>query len=138
MSNRTVAIIGIVIFVSGLFGGVVLEKLDVTNFTDSDESFSISVNDATGTNQYTLVEIDEGDNDEEAAITWVYHEFVFDSNGGSNAVTWDFADGTTATGSTVSHMFKISGVYIVTATSIGPDEIKIATTEGGIATEYTK
>ena len=129
MSNRTVAMIGILIFVSGLFGGVVLEKLDVTSFTDSNDSFSISVDDATGTNQYTLVEIDEGDNDEEAAITWVYHEFVFDSNGGSDAVTWDFADGTTAAGSMVSHMFKTSGVYIVTATSIGPDEIKIATTE---------
>ena len=129
MSNRTVAIIGIVIFVSGLFGGVVLEKLDVTNFTDSNESFLISVDDDTGTNLYNLVEIDEGDNDEESAITWVYHEFVFASSGGSDAVTWDFADGTTATGSTVSHMFKTSGVYIVTATSIGLDQIKIATTE---------
>lgn len=129
MSKRTIAMIGIAIFISGMFGGVVLEKLDVTSFADSNDSFTVSVDDTLGTNLYTLVEIDEGDNDEESAITWVFHEFIFSSTGGSNSVTWDFADGTTATGSEVTHMFENSGIYMVTATSIGLDNIMIASIE---------
>ena len=129
MSNRTIAMVGIVIFMSGMLGGVVLEKLDVTSFADSNDSFTVSVDDDTGTNLYSLVEIDEGDNDEESSITWVYHEFMFTSTGESDAVTWDFADGTSATGTEVTHMFQNSGVYMVTATSIGADNIKISSIE---------
>ena len=58
MHQRTLAIVGVVIFLSGLFGGVALEKFDV-GFSLSDEpSFSIEVDNDVGVNQYTLIEID--------------------------------------------------------------------------------
>ena len=84
MSQRTLAIVGVVIFLSGLFAGVTLEKFDI-GFSSSDEQlFSIEVDNDVGVNQYTLIEVDEGDNDEEVQITWVYHEFSFTSTGGEN------------------------------------------------------
>ena len=123
MSTRVIAFIGAIIFVSGMFGGVVLERLDVSLSNEKEQNFSIEVDNSEGTNLYSLIEIDEGDNDEEEQITWVLHEFKFSSNGGGDAITWDFGDGTTASGSSVSHYFQSSGIFLVTATSISSDEI---------------
>ena len=75
MSQKTLAILGIVIFLSGFFGGVILEKIDAGFSLSGEQSFSIEVDNDVGVNLYTLIEIDEGDNDEEVQITWVYHEF---------------------------------------------------------------
>ena len=127
--NRSVGTATVILIITLFVSAGTLLSLDVVSLSSESNSLSIQVDQSEGTNVYTMNEIDEGDNDEESAITWVYHEFMFASNGGSDAVTWDFADGTTATGATVSHMFKTSGVYMVTATSIGPDKIEIATTE---------
>ena len=129
MHQRTLAIVGVVIFLSGLFGGVALEKFDV-GFSSSDEpSFSIEVDNDVGVNQYTLIEIDEGDNDEEVQITWVYHEFLFTSTGGGDSTTWDFGDGTTGTGDTVTHQYQSSGIFTVTATSISSEAISTSLLE---------
>ena len=129
MSTRVIAIIGAVIFVSGMFGGVVLERIDASLSNENKQTFSIEVDDSEGTNLYSLIEIDEGDNDEEEQITWVLHEFKFTSNGGGDAITWDFGDGTTASGSTISHQFTSSGTFLITATSISSDKVETTSIE---------
>lgn len=124
MSTRVIAVIGVFIFVSGMFGGALLERLDVSLSNDIEQGFSIEVDNYEGTNYYSLIEIDEGDNDEEEQITWVLHEFKFSSNAGGDAITWDFGDGTTASGSSVSHQFESSGIFTITATSISSSNIE--------------
>ena len=129
MSNRVIAIIGAVIFVSGMFGGVVLERIDASLSNENEQNFSIEVDDSEGTNLYSLIEVDDGDNDEEEQITWVLHEFKFSSNGAGDAITWDFGDGTTASGSSISHQFTSSGTLLITATSISSDKVETASIE---------
>ena len=129
MSTRVIAIISALIFVSGIFGGVVLERLDLNLSSENEQSFSIEVDNEEGTNVYSLIEIDEGDNDEEEQVTWVLHEFEFNSKGGEEAITWDFGDGTTASGDSVTHQFQTSGIFLITATSIGTDDVKTASVE---------
>tara|TARA_B100001564_G_scaffold55099_1_gene41897 strand:+ start:116 stop:907 length:792 start_codon:yes stop_codon:yes gene_type:complete len=126
MSTRLIALIGAIIFVSGMFGGVVLERIDFSLSNESEKNFSIEVDNYEGTNLYSLIEIDEGDNDEEEQITWVLHEFKFSSNGGGDSITWDFGDGSTASGSSISHHFESSGTFVITATSISSDNIETA------------
>ncbi len=125
MSTRVIAVIGAIIFVSGMFSGVLFERLDISLSNENKQNFSIEVDDHEGTNYYSLIEIDEGDNDEEEQITWVLHEFKFSSIGG-DSITWDFGDGNTGSGSSVSHFFESSGIFIITATSISLDNIETA------------
>ena len=82
-----------------------------------------TTNSSAGTNYYTLVEIDEGDNDEEKQITYINHNFTFSSQNGES-VTWDFGDGYLAIGEMVSHEYEFAGVYSVTATSIRSDKVQ--------------
>jgi len=129
MSRRIIAVIAALIFVSGIFGGVLLERLDINLSSESDDSFSIEVDNDEGTNMYSLIEIDEGDNDEEEEISWILHQFSFTSNGAGDAVSWDFGDGTTASGKTTTHQFQSSGVFVITATSISADNVETASIE---------
>ena len=94
-----------------------------------DEPFKAKVDRAEGVNHYTLIEIDEGDNNEEKAITYILHEFLFSVTGEGDSVTWDFGDGNSGAGSVISHQFEEPGQYTVTATSISPDLIEIQTIE---------
>ena len=126
MSSKVIAAIGAVIFLSGMFGGIIFERLNVNLSNQNDQDFSIEVDNSNGTNFYSLIEIDEGDNDEEKQVTWALHEFKFSSSGGSDAITWDFGDGTTASGSSVSHNYDTSGIFVVVATSISADNIETA------------
>ena len=120
---RTViaASVSILLF-SLLAASAVLGPLDI-GFADEVPAFTASVDAAEGTNTYTLVEIDEGDNNEETVVTVVPHVFAFSAATKEGSVTWDFGDGTTAVGESVQHGFEQPGVYTVTATVIAPEEV---------------
>jgi hypothetical protein len=98
------------------------------NPSDSPSSgkFTVETSETYGINEYTLVEIDEGDNDEEDVIVERPHEFEFLANNGGDVVTWDFGDGNTGTGITITHSYADPGVYTVIATSSSTDEIELA------------
>ena len=49
----------------------------VRSFRFEGEDFTASVDSPIGTNQYILVEVDEGDNDEEVLIEHIHHVFFF-------------------------------------------------------------
>jgi hypothetical protein len=124
LTMRTVvaASIGILLF-SVLAASAVLGPLDI-GFADDAPPFKATVDAPDGTNTYTLVEIDEGDNNEETVITLIPHLFAFSVNLNEGPVSWDFGDGTNAVGSEVVHGFEQPGIYTVTATSITPDDVK--------------
>ena len=116
------------IFLIGTIFGSAFLGSNLTSLVINDDSdFSISADSQSGINFYNLVEIDEGDNDEDKVVTYIYHNFTFTSLGGES-VNWDFGDGDMATGQMVSHQYEIPGVYLVTATSLSTKDIEVATT----------
>jgi hypothetical protein len=92
-------------------------------FASQAPAFKASVDAKEGINSYALVEIDEGDNNEEIVITLIPHMFAFSVNDDIGMVSWDFGDGTTGVGAEIVHGFEQPGMYTVTATSISPDEV---------------
>jgi hypothetical protein len=121
--NRAVASATVILVVALFISAGTLLSLDVVSFGSESSALSIEVDQNEGTNFYTMVEIDEGDNDEEVSVVYIYHEFTFTAKGGGDAISWDFGDGTTGVGSEVMHQFEHSGVYTVTSTSITPDDV---------------
>jgi PKD repeat protein len=116
-----------VFLIGAIFGSAFLGS-NLTSLVINDGSdFSISADSQSGINFYNLVEIDEGDNDEDKVVTYIYHNFTFTSLG-SESVNWDFGDGGMATGQMVSHQYEIPGVYLITATSLSTKGIEVATT----------
>ena len=95
--------------------------------SEETESFVAKVDFAEGTNHYTLIEIDEGDNDEEKSVTMILHEFLFSVTGEKDTVTWDFGDGNSGSGEIISHQYQEPGNYVVTATTSSPDSIETMT-----------
>ena len=103
--------------------GAVLISLNLMD-SSSSGTFTVETSENYGVNEYTLVEIDEGDNDEEDVIVERPHEFEFVANNGGDVVTWDFGDGNTGTGFEINHSYDEPGVYTVVATSSSTDQIQ--------------
>ena len=122
LSGTTIALIILIAVVST----GTLATLNVLQSSENDETFAAKVDFAEGTNHYTLIEIDDGDNNEEDSITHILHEFVFSVVGGADAISWDFGDGTSGSGAVTSHQYELPGTSEVTATSISNDAVETA------------
>ncbi|MFL2976242.1 MAG: PKD domain-containing protein [Candidatus Thalassarchaeaceae archaeon] len=122
--NRTIGTATVILIITLFVSAGTIISLDVVSLGSESSALTIEVDQNEGTNVYSMEEIDEGDNDEEVSVVYIYHEFTFMSSGGGDAISWDFGDGTTGVGSEIVHQFENPGVYTVTSTSI--------TSEGGL------
>ena len=127
--NRTIGTATVILIITLFVSAGTLLSLDVVSLSSESNSLTIQVDQSEGTNVYTMNEIDEGDNDEEVSVIYVYHEFVFTATGGGDTISWDFGDGTTGVGSEVVHQFEHSGIYTVTSTSITSSDVYTSSIE---------
>ena len=114
-SPKLISLVLLVVFVVGLSAGAVLSGSDFIS-NSSDTEFSISVDNEIGTNKFILIEVDEGDNDEEVVTEHILQEFAFEASDRGGLITWDFSDGFTATGKEATHSFEKPGIYVIEAT----------------------
>ena len=114
-SPKLISLVLLFVFVVGLSAGAVLSGSDLIS-NSGDSEFSITVDNEMGTNKFILIEVDEGDNDEEVVTEHILHEFAFEASNRGGLITWDFSDGFTATGNEATHSFEKPGVYVVEAT----------------------
>lgn len=122
------------LIVFSVAGGAVVATF--SNLSSSSSSpFTIDAPVLYGVNEYTLIEVDEGDNDEEEVIISKLHEFYFDSFNANGIVVWDFGDGNSATGPSASHSYDEPGYYTITATSSSSKGIDLSSV--GIIVEMT-
>ena len=115
-------------------GGAVIAKLSTIS-SSPNGPFSIDSPVVYGVNEYTLIEVDEGDNDEEEVIIAKLHEFFFESLNSLGVVVWDFGDGNSATGPNSSHAYEEPGYYTITATSTSSKGVDLSTV--GVIVEKT-
>jgi hypothetical protein len=113
-SPKLISLVLLFVFVIGLSAGAVLSGTNLIS-NSGDSEFSISVDDEVGTNKFILIEVDEGDNDEEVVTEHILHEFAFEASDRGGLITWDFNDGFTATGNEATHSFEKPGIYVVEA-----------------------
>ena len=125
-SPKLITLVLLFVFLVGLSAGAVLTGSNLISNT-SDSEFRISVDNEIGTNQFILIEVDEGDNDEEVVTEHILHEFAFEAPDRGGLITWDFSDGFTATGNEATHSFDKPGVYVVEATESLDGKVKGAT-----------
>lgn len=114
------------VFVIGLSAGAILSGGEFLAKSD-DRPFEISVDNEIGVNQFILIEVDEGDNDEEVVIERIFHVFTFEATDRGGLITWDFGDGFTATGSDTTHTFETPGIHTVEATESIDGEVTTRT-----------
>ena len=127
--NRTIGTATVILIVTLFVSAGTLLSLDVVSFGNESSALTIEVDQNEGTNVYTMVEIDEGDNDEEESVVYVYHVFSFTAMGGGDTISWDFGDGTTGVGSEIDHQFEEPGVYTITSTSITSEDVYTSSIE---------
>jgi hypothetical protein len=125
-SPKLISLVLLFVFVVGLSAGAVLSGTNLIS-NSGDSEFSISVDDEVGTNKFILIEVDEGDNDEEVVTEHILHEFAFQASNRGGLITWDFNDGFTATGNEATHSFDKPGVYVVEATESLDGRVSTAT-----------
>lgn len=125
-SPKLITLVLLFVFLVGLSAGAVLSG-DGFISDSSDNEFSIAVDNEIGTNLFILIEVDEGDNDEEVVTEHILHQFSFEASDRGGLITWDFNDGFTATGNQATHSFEKPGVYIVEATESLDGMAKTAT-----------
>ena len=113
-SPKLISLVLLFVFLVGLSAGAILSGTDLISNSD-ERNFNISADNEIGTNQFILTEIDEGDNDEEVVTEHILHDFVFQATDRGGLVTWDFGDGSTATGVETTHQFQEPGIYTVKA-----------------------
>ena len=123
MLSKVVGIISALLMFSIAISGGTLIAYNLVQ-SSQENNFTAKVDFAEGTNHYKLVEIDEGDNNEEKSVTNILHEFLFSATGDSDSFTWDFGDGNSGVGAVISHQYELPGNYVVTATSISKDDIQ--------------
>ena len=75
MRTNVLGVLALVICLAGFAMAGVLGS-NLNPFSVQDESFEISVDNAMGTNRYVMIEVDEGDNDEEEVVTEILHQFL--------------------------------------------------------------
>ena len=127
--NRNIGTATVILIVTLFVSAGTLLSLDVVSFGNESSALTIEVDQNEGTNVYTMVEIDEGDNDEEESVVYVYHVFSFTAMGGGVTISWDFGDGTTGVGSEIDHQFEEPGVYTITSTSITSEDVYTSSIE---------
>ena len=110
-----------IVLVSASAGALISNTI---SFTSEPDWFDIEVDSTNGTNSYTLIEVDEGDNNEEKVVTEVYHVFEFSAINPKGAISWDFGDGNSGMGYVVNHSYEVPGTYMVVATSIDSSEVQ--------------
>ena len=125
-SPKLISLVLLFVFIVGLSAGAVLSGSDLIS-NSGDGEFSISVNNEIGTNKFILIEVDEGDNDEEVVTEHILHEFAFEASNRGGLITWDFSDGFTATGNEATHSFEKPGIYVVEATESLDGRVSTAT-----------
>ena len=113
-SPKLISLVLLFVFLVGLSAGAILSGTDLISNSE-ERNFNISADNEVGTNQFILTEIDEGDNDEEVVTEHILHDFVFQATDRGGLVTWDFGDGSTATGVETTHQFQEPGIYAVKA-----------------------
>ena len=113
-SPKLISLVLLFVFLVGLSAGAILSGTDLISNSE-ERNFNISADNEVGTNRFILTEIDEGDNDEEVVTEHILHDFVFQATDRGGLVTWDFGDGSTATGLEASHQFQDPGIYAVKA-----------------------
>ncbi|MEL0312215.1 MAG: PKD domain-containing protein, partial [Candidatus Poseidoniales archaeon] len=117
-SPQLLAVGLLAVFLVGLGAGAALFAPGAGLFASEGEDFTASVDAPIGTNQYIMVEVDEGDNDEEVLIEHIHHVFFFTATDRGGLITWDFGDGSTATGALTNHSFAEPGYYTVSVTEL--------------------
>ncbi|MGB1898568.1 MAG: PKD domain-containing protein [Candidatus Poseidoniaceae archaeon] len=113
-SPKLISLVLLFVFLVGLSAGAILSGTDLISNSE-ERNFNISADYEVGTNRFILTEIDEGDNDEEVVTEHILHDFVFQATDRGGLVTWDFGDGSTATGVETTHQFQEPGIYTVKA-----------------------
>ena len=123
MRTNVLGVLALVICLAGFAMAGVLGS-NLNPFSVQDESFEISVDNAMGTNRYVMIEVDEGDNDEEEVVTEILHQFLFSASASDGMITWDFGDGEVRTGASVTHEFSEPGHHDITATLVTSEDIE--------------
>ncbi|DAC55290.1 MAG TPA: hypothetical protein HA320_01260 [Candidatus Poseidoniaceae archaeon] len=125
-SPKLISLVLLFVFIVGLSAGAVLSGSDLISNSGESE-FSITVDNEMGTNKFILIEVDEGDNDEEVVTEHILHEFAFEASDRGGLITWDFSDGFTATGNEATHSFEKPGIYVIEATESLGGRVSTAT-----------